>query len=153
MAKITYVNGNKSLLDKIEPLWKQLVLYLLGVSPYFKDYYRNLVFEDRKRVILQRAWGGDIRVDLALDGSVLVGYCVSSYDKCLTGEIDSIFVTADCRGQGVGTTLMQRALQWLDSKGAKKKIISVTFGNEQVWDFYANFGFRPRRTLLEQKQR
>jgi ribosomal protein S18 acetylase RimI-like enzyme len=153
MANITYLSGNKTLIDKIRLLWEQLNKHHLRISPYFKDYYRTLAFEDRKRMILQRAWGGDVRVDLAMDSSVLVGYCVSSIDKWLTGEIDSIFIDPNYQGQGIGTTLMQKALQWLDSKGAKKKIISVAVGNEQAWEFYAQFGFLPRRTLLEQKKK
>ena len=102
---------------------------------------------------MQRAYGGEVRVDLALDASeALIGYCVSSIDKWLTGEIDSIFVTPQCRGQGIGTTLMEKALEWLNSKGAKKKIVSVAVGNEQAYVFYEQFGFYPRRTLLEQKK-
>lgn len=148
----TYTSGDKTLIDRVKPLWQELNKQHLSLSPYFKDYYRTLTFEDRKRVILQRAWGGDVKVDLAMDGSVLVGYCVSSIDKWLTGEIDSIFVDPNYQGQGIGTTLMRKALLWLDSKGAKKKIVSVAVGNEQAWEFYAQFGFLPRRTLLEQKK-
>ncbi len=153
MVNVTYISGNKTLFDKVEPLWQQLRLYLLEVSPYFKDYYRTLTFENRKRAILQRAFRGDVRIDLAVDGSTLVGYCVSSIDRHLTGEVDSIYVDQNYRGQGIGSTMIQKALQWLGSKGAQKKIVSVTFGNEQVWEFYQEFGFMPRRTLLEQKNK
>ena len=152
MVNVTYTSGDKTLIDRVKPLWQELNKQHLSLSPYFKDYYRTLTFDDRKRVILQRAWGGDVKVDLAMDGSALVGYCVSSIDKWLTGEIDSIFVDPNYQGQGIGTTLMRKALLWLDSKGAKKKIVSVAVGNEQAWEFYAQFGFLPRRTLLEQKK-
>ena len=152
MVNVTYTSGDKTLIDRVKPLWQELNKQHLSLSPYFKDYYRTLTFEDRKRVILQRAWGGDVKVDLAMDGSVLVGYCVSSIDKWLTGEIDSIFIDPNYQGQGIGTTLMRKALLWLDSKGAKKKIVSVAVGNEQAWEFYAQFGFLPRRTLVEQKK-
>jgi len=153
MVNITYVSGNANLIDKVEPLWKELNKHHLCVSPYFKAYYRDLTFEDRKHAILQRAFGGDVRVDLALGASEkLVGYCVTTIDRWLTGEIDSIFVTSSCRGRGMGTELMEKALQWLKSKGAKKKIVSVAVGNEQAYVFYEQFGFFPRRTLLEQKK-
>lgn len=151
MVNITFVR-DKTLIDKIKPLWDQLNELHLSVSPYFKNYYRTLTFQDRKRVILQRALGGDVRVDLALDADVLVGYCVSSVDKALTGEIDSIFVDPKYRGQGIGKALMQKALAWLNGKGAKKNIVSVAVGNEQAYGFYAQFGFLPRRTMLEQKK-
>jgi GNAT superfamily N-acetyltransferase len=151
MANITYVSGNKALLNKIEPLWQQLNSHHFSCSPYFKDYYRTLTFQDRKRAILQRALGGEVRVDLALNGDAPIAYCVSSIDRALTGEIDSIFVDAKYRGQGIGRTLMEKALAWLSSVGAKKKIVSVGVGNEQAYGFYAKFGFLPRRTMLEQK--
>ncbi len=152
MVAITYVNGDKTLLDKVEPLWLQLNSHHLSLSPYFKDYYRTLTFQDRKRVILHRSVGVEIHVDLAYDQEILVGYCVSSVDKGLTGEIDSIFVDLAYRGQGIGKTLLQNALAWLGAKGSKKNIVSVGVGNEQAYGFYAKFGFFPRRTMLEQKK-
>jgi len=151
--RIKYVHGDGGMLDEIKVLWETLNRHHLSVSPYFKDYYLTLTFEERKRAILQRASGGEVRVDLALDASgELVGYCVSSIDRWLTGEIDSIFVTAKYRGQGIGRALMEKALAWLNGKGAKKKIVSVAVGNEQAYGFYSRFGFLPRRTLLEQKK-
>jgi len=152
MVGIAFSSGNESLIDKIKPLWVELNKHLLEVSPYFKNYYETLTFEGRKRFILQRASGGAVRVDLAFDASELVGYCVSSIDRLLTGEVDSIFVDKYYRGQGIGRTLIEKALLWLESEGVKKNIISVTVGNEQVYRFYAIFGFLPRRTLLEQKK-
>ncbi len=151
--RLKYVHGDGGMLDEIKVLWETLNRHHLSVSPYFKDYYRTLTFEERKRAILQRASGGEVRVDLALDASgELIGYCVSSIDRWLTGEIDSIFVTAKYRGQGIGRALMEKALAWLNGKGAKKKIVSVAVGNEQAYRFYSRFGFLPRRTLLEQKK-
>jgi ribosomal protein S18 acetylase RimI-like enzyme len=154
MVRLTYVSGNARLIERVAPLWEELNKQHLSLSPYFKDYYRTLKFEVRKQAILQRAIGGAVRVDLALDASEsVIGYCVSSIDRWLTGEIDSIFVSPSCRGQGIGTTLMEKALEWLNSKGSKKNIVSVAVGNEQAYVFYSQFGFLPRRTLLEQKKR
>jgi diamine N-acetyltransferase len=154
LINVKYVSGNGRIIDKIGPLWQELNRRHLSFSPYFKDYYATLTFEDRKRVILQRALGGEVRVDLAYDDKdKLVGYCVSSIDRVQTGEVDSIFVIDECRGQGIGATLMERALEWLKTKGSKKNIVSVAVGNEMVYVFYEQFGFYPRRTLLEQKKR
>jgi ribosomal protein S18 acetylase RimI-like enzyme len=153
MVNVTFISGNERLIDKIIPLWEQLNRHHLSISPYFKDYYQTLTFEERKRAILQHALGGEVRVDLALDSSgKLVGYCVSSIDRLLTGEIDSIFVSSPHRGQGIGGALMEKVLEWLDGKEVKKKIVSVAVGNEQAYGFYSRFGFFPRRTLLEQKK-
>jgi diamine N-acetyltransferase len=151
-VNITYVSGKTSLIDEIEPLWRELNKQHLNMSPYFKEYYKALTFEDRKKAILQRAIGGEVKVDLAKDDSSnLIGYCVSSINSVQTGEIDSIFVCPDFRDEGIGATLMERALEWLKRKGSKKNIVSVAVGNEKAYVFYEQFGFYPRRTLLEQK--
>ena len=153
MVNVTYVCGNHSLIDRIVTLWEELNKQHLSLSPYFKDYYRTLTFEDRKRSIQQKALGGEIRVDLALnDSGKPIGYCITSIDRTLTGQIDSIFVDQQCRGQGIGTLLMEKALNWLKVKGAKKNIVSIAVGNEQAYVFYEQFGFFPRRTMLEQKK-
>ena len=153
MVNVTYISGNASLIDRVAPLWEELNKQHLSLSPYFKDYYRALTFEDRKRSIQQRVSGGEIRIDLALDNSGQpIGYCVTSVDRTLTGEIDSVFVDPQYRGQGIGTVLMEKALEWLKVKGSKKNIVSVAVGNEQSYVFYEQFGFFPRRTLLEQKK-
>jgi ribosomal protein S18 acetylase RimI-like enzyme len=153
MVNVTYVSGNARMIDRVASLWEDLNKQHLSLSPYFKDYYRALTFEDRKRSIQQRAIGGEIRVDLALnDSGQPIGYCITSIDQTLTGEIDSIFVNPQCRGQGIGTALMEKALDWLRVKGAKKTFVSVAVGNEQAYVFYEQFGFFPRRTLLEQKK-
>ena len=153
MINVTHVSGNATLIDRVASLWEELNKQHLSLSPYFKDYYRTLTFEDRKRSIQQGALGGEIRVDLTLDNSGQpIGYCISTIDRWLTGEIDSIFVCPQYRGQGIGTALMENALDWLRVKGAKKNIVSVAVGNEQAYVFYEQFGFFPRRTLLEQKK-
>jgi len=153
MVNVTYTSGGARLLNRVAPLWEELNKQHLDLSPYFKDYYNSLKFEDRKQVILHRAIGGEVRVDIALDtADFLVGSCISSIDCELTGQIDFIFVTKCFRNRGVGTKLMEKALEWLKSKGSKKNIASVAVGNEQTYAFYAQFGFFPRRTLLEQKK-
>jgi ribosomal protein S18 acetylase RimI-like enzyme len=152
MNNVTFLTGNEDLIDRTEFLWEDLNKHHLTLSPHFKEYYSTLTFADRKQAILQKALGGEIRVDIAInDSGKPVAYCTSSMDRWSTGEIESIFVSPHFRRQGIGTALMKKALQWLNSKGAKKKIVSVATGNEQAYVFYKQFGFYPRRTLLEQK--
>jgi GNAT superfamily N-acetyltransferase len=153
MVDVTYISGNERLMDQIAPLWEELNRLHLRLSTYFRDYYEASTFEDRKRALQQRTCGGELRVDLALDVSKQpIGYCVTSIDQWLTGEIESLFVNPQNRGQGIGTTLMEKALDWLNVKGAKRNIVAVAVGNEQVYGFYEHFSFLPRRTLLEQKK-
>ena len=113
-----------------------------------------MTFEKRRKVLLQKAATGEMRVDVAVDKNACrsVGYCVSSVNEDKTGEIESIFVAKDYRGLGIGASLLKAALAWMDSKGLEKKIVSVGAGNEQSFGFYERFGFRVRKTELEQTE-
>jgi diamine N-acetyltransferase len=150
--EINYISGDAGLLDEVRVLWEQLNQHHMNLSPYFKDCYRNMRFEDRKRGILQNADCGEVHVDLAIDNvtNERVGFCVTTIDRWHKGLIESIFVGVGYRNLGVGKVLMKAALSWLDSKGVRKRAVSVSVGNEQVFVFYSQFGFKPRRTVLEQ---
>jgi ribosomal protein S18 acetylase RimI-like enzyme len=118
-----------------------------------------MTFEKRKAYFEQVASAGSLCIDLAFDGrdkDRYVGYCVSSLfiEKTggRTGEIESIFVDVAYRSCGIGSTLVSRALGWLDEHGSSRNRVSVSEGNEPVWNFYKKFGFYPRMTVLEQKK-
>jgi ribosomal protein S18 acetylase RimI-like enzyme len=114
-----------------------------------------MTFEKRKAYFEQEASAGTLCIDLAFDvknRDRYVGYCVSSLSKEKTGEIESIFVDDAYRSCGIGSTLVTRALVWLDENGSTRNRVSVSEGNESVWDFYKKFGFYPRLTVLEQKK-
>jgi ribosomal protein S18 acetylase RimI-like enzyme len=68
-----------------------------------------------------------------------------------TGEVESLFVDAAYRSEGIGSALVTRGLAWMDSFGVVRKQVSVSDGNEAAWEFYRKFGFYPRMTVLEQK--
>ena len=109
MTNVTFLSGNEDLIDRTEFLWEELNKHHLCLSPHFKEYYNTLSFADRKQAILQKALGGEIRVDIALDDSgKTIAYCTSSIDRWSTGEIESIFVSPHFRRKGIGTALMKK---------------------------------------------
>ncbi len=138
-------------LDLIAPVWLELRQMHRARSTHFKATLGSRSFDERREELLEKAAGGLMRVELARaeDGRV-VGYCVSSLGPNMTGEVDSIFVTAAYRGTGIGTALMEGALRWMDGLGAKRKMVLAIVGNEEVHAFYARFGFLPRSVILEQ---
>jgi ribosomal protein S18 acetylase RimI-like enzyme len=152
VAKISYVSGDETFLDRIKQLWLGLNRQHMASSPDFRSYYRALTFENRKNFLLQKAQTGELRVELAVDDSKgqSVGYCVSSLDKSKIGGLESLFVETSHRGLGIGDELIKSALAWMDSKGVETKLVSVAAGNEQIFRFYERYGFRPRRTVMEQ---
>lgn len=146
-------------IDCIRPLWFLLNGYMSTRTTNFRSHFEQMTFEKRKAYFEQVASAGSLCIDLAFDGrgkDRYVGYCVSSLfiEKTgeITGEIESIFVDDAYRSRGIGSTLVSRALGWLDENGSTRNRVSVSEGNEPVWNFYKKFGFYPRMTVLEQKK-
>jgi len=91
-----------------------------------------------------------MRVELARDEiGRIIGYCVSSINSEMVGEVDSIYVTISARGLGIGTELMVGAMKWMDTLGVKRRVLMTIVGNEDVHEFYRKFGFYPKSVLLE----
>lgn len=79
-----------------------------------------------------------------LDGKV-VGYsCLSPYrDKAAyAGSTElSIYISAECRGKGIGKLLMQAILQRAEELGFHTVIGGITGGNETSVKLHEKFGF------------
>lgn len=130
----------------VRPLWEQLNQLHLARSDHFKDHFRTFTFEDRVRDLEKR---DRVKIFGAGQRSAVSGYCIASVEKGM-GEVDSLFLVPDCRGQGLGAKLMSAAMDWLAAEGCAKIRISVAQGNEGAFGFYGQFGFKPRFTVLEQ---
>ena len=159
MSSIEYRRTDIREIDCIRPLWFLLNDYMSTRTTYFQNHFGQMTFEKRKVYFEQVASAGSLRIDLASDvrdKDRYVGYCVSSLlmEKTgeKTGEIESIFVDDAYRSCGIGSTLVSRALGWLDENGSTRNRVSVSEGNEPVWNFYKKFRFYPRMTVLEQKK-
>jgi ribosomal protein S18 acetylase RimI-like enzyme len=148
---IAYNHGGSELIDTIQPLWEQLNQHHEQISPYFKGEFHTNTFEQRKAKLSQKYKQGQLRFDLVYHKDDLVGYCISGIDQDGIGEIESIYILEEFRGQNVGEVLIQHALDWLDEQGVTSKMIDVAVGNERAFKFYARFGFFPRVTRLKQK--
>ena len=94
-----------------------------------------------------------MRVDLVKDKDTgqYIGYCISTIDKEMIGEIDSLYVEKENRKHGIGSQLMEKNLEWLDKNKVKSKIVAVGDGNENVIDFYNEFIPKPSSFLNQQK--
>jgi diamine N-acetyltransferase len=155
VATIEYTGTDENDIDLIRPLWEQLREHHRVRSINFARHYETTTFEYRKSDLLYKTKDGLMHIDLAKDPASgrYVGYCISSivmdHDE-KAGEIDSIFVDRAYRLGGIGDTLMKKALGWIDLQGVDVKKVSVGAGNEEVFPFYARYGFYIRTTTLEQ---
>ncbi|MBU5590153.1 GNAT family N-acetyltransferase [Clostridium sp. MSJ-4] len=151
MNNFEFVTGGIELLDFVQPLWEKLNKHHEVNSNYFQSRFINLEFEVRKNKFVNDN-NLEVKVDLIKDveKDLNIAYCISTVNKELVGEIDSLFVEKEYRKYGLGDKLMNRALDWLNSNQVKTKIIGVAEGNENALEFYKRYGFYKRRVILEQ---
>jgi len=151
MNRYTYRRINKNEIFLIKHLWIGLNDDHHDDSIYFKDHYASFTFEkrilkfadyDEESMMIQIAESADHRP---------VGYCISTVDRDCTGEIDSILVDDDHRGNRIGDTLMRNCIAWLRERNCTKIRVGVAHGHESVFSFYRKYGFFPRMTYLEMK--
>ncbi len=155
MAKIEYVNFDKSGIDQIKTLWEGLNKHHLERSNDFKERYATMTFETRKENLFKKLGSGEMSIELAIDSKMEkpVGYCLSIIVSLpeVEGEVESLYVDPAYRGKGIGDVFMKHALEWMNSKLIKTKKIIVAAGNEEVFSFYEKYRFFPKFTTLEQK--
>ncbi len=120
-------------------------------SSYFSNSINALTFQVRKNKLIKDK-NLKVKIDLIKErkNGLYIGYCISTINEELLGEIDSLFVEAEYRKYGLGDKLMNGALEWLDSNQVKTKIIGVAEGNENVLEFYKKYGFYKRSVILQQ---
>jgi ribosomal-protein-alanine N-acetyltransferase len=63
------------------------------------------------------------------------------------GHVKDIAVEAGHRGQGIGSTLLGRALDVLGETGAATAKLEVRASNDEAIDLYREFDFEHRRTV------
>ena len=153
MNKVEYVSGSASLLNRIRDLWLELNDHHITVSAHFSDNLSKSSFDARKESLAKSSTEENLLVEIAIDAQSKtdIAYCITSIKSDNKGEIESIYVKPQYRRSGIGTSLMSRAIDWLDSKNVAQKTVGVVCGNEQAFDFYSQFGFYPRATILTQK--
>ncbi len=145
-------SGGLEVLDDIKELWEQLNVHHRDRAPHFSAVFARKTFADRKADILAHAAGG-LCVLLARDNAgKLIGYCVNTICEFRVGEIDSLFILPEYRGQGLGEILVERSVSWLNEQEVIKIFLEVSAGNEQVFEFYAKYGFYPAKIVLEQQE-
>ena len=151
MDRFEFIEGGIELIDYVKPLWEKLNKLHEDNAQYFKEKFKNNTFDARKSKFLDYN-NFTVKVDLIKEvkSSEYIGYCVSTVNKDLIGELDSLYIEGDYRKYGLGDKLMQSALGWFDKNHVKTKVIAVAEGNEDVLAFYRKYGFYTRRIVLEQ---
>jgi ribosomal protein S18 acetylase RimI-like enzyme len=77
-------------------------------------------------------------------GYLLAVYVFSLEHQGLTAEIDELFVSADCRGRGLGGRLLEVAEHSFRTRGCTKVFLQVGRDNDAARAFYHSRGFSDR---------
>lgn len=112
MNNFEFLNGNRELLDLVQPLWEKLNKYHENNSSYFSNKFKIFKFETRKDKFIN-VEGLELKIDIIRDKdkSAYIGYCISTINKDLIGEIESLFIEKEYRKYGLGDKLMKRSLK------------------------------------------
>ncbi|MDP4189318.1 MAG: GNAT family N-acetyltransferase [Bacteroidota bacterium] len=150
METLNYRRLSKQLLYEIKPLWEELNKIHLKDSIYFKDHYTSFNFDKRAAHWKDIPDENIYILVIETEEGILVGYCVSTI-KGQSGEVDSLFLSMDYRGNGLGRQLLKKNIDWLKSRNCRTIRLSVSYGHENVVGFYKKMGLYPRLTVLEYK--
>ncbi|MFZ0041929.1 MAG: GNAT family N-acetyltransferase [Solirubrobacteraceae bacterium] len=141
-------------IDELKTLWLQML-----------SHHRNLVGGEFPVLDAERSWEQarrDYREWLASDAAVLLiarseesagplGYAVcrlvgdgATFDLgAVRGDVDSLVVSDQARGQGVGTALLEAVRAELVDRGVAYWSIGVLAHNSAAARLYDRLGFRP----------
>lgn len=134
---------------QIKDLWEKNRLYHEEHSEFFKEAYRNLVFEDRMAAF-QGHDPEQLKITVAHQEGRCVGYCLSIVEGG-KGELASLHVEASQRGSGIGGLLAQRHIAWMAEKGCSTIGVMVSPENSNAISFYAKLGLFPNALYMQNR--
>jgi len=149
--------GGPEDLDRLEPLWVSVhhvhVESMPELAPYVDD---ATTWAERRAVYSELLAKPDSVLLLAAVDDALVGYGLAHVmpleetwvaDTWATGprigEIESLAVLPEHRGQGLGTELLDRLERELGAQGVTDLVLGLLPGNDAAARLYARRGYRP----------
>ncbi|MEE8331256.1 MAG: GNAT family N-acetyltransferase [Acidimicrobiia bacterium] len=100
--------------------------------------------------VLERIGGPDRRMFLAWEGGRVVGFAATKRIDAATVELAGIIVLQTMAGGGVGTRLVEEALNSARGEGYRKMIVRTETTNERARAFYERRGFIGTGSTTEQ---
>ena len=129
----------------IKEMWAKLNRLHGELSNNFKNHFESFTFEKRMQPLLEKRY---LSVFIATDATKHIGYCIVSAENG-TGEIDSIYIEPEYRKRKIGSTFINRAMDWFNRMGCDSICIFVADGNDGVLNFYQSFGFHKYGVVLK----
>jgi len=132
--------------EVIKNLWEKNRQYHENTSEYFKESYRFISFEERVKAFENQT----IKITVAKSDDGYIGYCISTIIDG-KGEIDSLHVEENNRGNGIGKKLVIKHMEWLKENNCKVIGVTVSQENETTIGFYKKLGFYPNTLYMQQR--
>jgi ribosomal protein S18 acetylase RimI-like enzyme len=134
-------------------LWKELMEHHTALDPYFEMSEAGP--SNFERFVSSILLLEDARILVALDGPIVVGYCIGQvvtrppvFKREVHGFITDMTVTASCRRRGVGDRLLAGMLEWFRTKNMDRIELNVVPGNAAGYSFWRKQGFRDYMHVL-----
>lgn len=167
MPAVSIEPGSKADVPLLEPLWLAVhhrhAEAMPELGPYVDDArswsLRRALYEEllgTPDAVLVVARGNDGLVGyglarvVAAEGTWLADTWVTGAD---VGEIESLAVLPEARGQGVGTRLLEALEAELDRRGVRDVVLGVLPGNAAAVRLYERRGYRPTWLYLSRRSR
>jgi len=74
-------------------------------------------------------------------GMITLQRVISTVMGEYVGTIEDVIVTHECRGSGIGTKLLESAIEEANSRGWGRLSLGVDLRNTKAIDFYKKYGF------------
>ena len=120
------------------------------VSVYFKGGYPTISSEEILRKFAEDLENGISRISVMEDGDKVIGFCKINIVKD-NGFLDYLSVLEEERGKGIGTALVDWALEKFAECNVRNIEVKVVYGNGVI-DFYKKYGFREKSILMSLKR-
>ena len=161
-SQVEFRRGSLADLPLLEPLWVSVHHHhaeiMPGLAPYVTDQqtwavrsqlYAELLTKPDTVLLLASAGGAVIGYGLAhvmLASDTWVADTWQTGDRI--GEIESLAVQPDFRGQGVGSRLLTALSAELAAAGVHDLVLGALPGNADAIRLYQRHGFQPAWTYL-----
>ena len=154
---LSIVTGVIDDVDSLEPLWVGVHHAHAASMPELAPYVSDAETWSERRALYRSLFGKpDTLLLLARDGDELIGYALVHVlavedtwipDTWRTGariaELESLAVTEERRGEGIGGALMDAVERELATRGLDDVMLGVLPGNAGAIRLYERRGFRP----------
>lgn len=136
-------------IEVIKSLWEKNRQYHENSSEYFKESYHSINFDQRIKAfdVFNKE---TMKITVAKINDEYIGYCISTIVDG-KGEVESLHVDENNRGNGIGKELVTKHMEWMNEKNCKVTGVTVSQENESTIWFYKKLGFYPNTLYMQQK--